>query len=95
MTIKAKAAALAAAIALIGSGAIYPQTAAVTAVEVIDEQEKVYKVTVETASRYQYSYYGDGDIEPGDLLSLIMWDNMSKTITDDTILKIKYTGYRL
>ena len=89
--------ALALTFALIGSACadsrkidldnLYPRTARVYE---IDRDADL--VTVIDAAGFLWEFYGVEDWEVDDLVSLLMFDNGTKTIFDDEIIKAYYGG---
>ena len=75
------------------AGVIYPQTMVIDTVERVGEYE--YNVTMRTSTGIAYTYTAeDGDIEPGDVMSAIMYNNSTPDdVTDDDILTMRYTGF--
>lgn len=66
----------------------YPQTMVVAQID-----EPVDSVTIETATGYQYSFWGIEDYEVGDIVSVTMNDNATETIEDDKIVSVRFSGY--
>lgn len=78
------------AIALTASADVYPMTAKV--VEVNYDEDIV---TVETFTGFLFSFEGCEDWAEGDCASLIMDDNGTEKILDDTIVMAQYGGWTL
>ena len=78
---------------LANAGTIYPQTMVVDTVERVGEYE--YNVTMRTSTGIAYTYTAeDGDIEPGDVMSAIMYNSGTPLdVTDDDILFTRYSGF--
>lgn len=67
----------------------YPQTMLVTHIN-----EYIDSVTIETATGFQYSFWGIEDYEVGDVVAVIMNDNLTENdITDDKIVEVRFSGY--
>lgn len=67
----------------------YPQTMVVTHVN-----EYIDSVTIETATGYQYSFWGIEDYQIGDVVAVTMNDNATENdITDDKIVEVRFSGY--
>lgn len=66
----------------------YPTTFRVYA---IDRQHDL--LILQDFNGYIWTWEGVEDWEPGDIASAIMDDNGTKNITDDSIMKLKYSGY--
>lgn len=66
----------------------YPETAVVWALE-----EETDTVWVSTATGYLYGFPGIEDYCQGDVVSLIMHDNGTEYIMDDTVLISRYSGF--
>lgn len=77
-------------VALTASADIYPKTAKV--VEVNYDEDLV---TIETCTGITYTFEGCEDWTEGDGVSLIMEDNDTESILDDSILMAEYTGWTL
>lgn len=77
-------------VALTASADIYPKTAKV--VEVNYDEDLV---TIETCTGITYTFEGCEDWTEGDGVSLIMEDNGTESILDDSILMAEYTGWTL
>jgi len=77
--------AIAAAMALISSGTIYPETMKVTSI-----QGGIARMEVTTGHAYEMDAE---DYEIGDLVSLIMYSNGTPEVTDDVILSARYSGF--
>lgn len=77
-------------VALTASAEIYPKTAKV--VEVNYDEDLV---TIETCTGITYTFEGCEDWTEGDGASLIMEDNGTESILDDSILMAEYTGWTL
>jgi len=77
-------------VALTASAEIYPKTAKV--VEVNYDEDLV---TIETCTGITYTFEGCEDWTEGDGVSLIMEDNGTESILDDSILMAEYTGWTL
>ena len=65
---------------------LYPEAA-----KVVDITDDV--VTVETFTGNQFQFDGAEDWECDDIISMIMWGNNTKEVTDDEIVRVKYSGY--
>lgn len=66
----------------------YPDTARIIVINYETDE-----VLVENSIGYHYTFKGVEDYEVGYVLSLIMNDNGTKLIYDDTIVRAKYSGY--
>ena len=77
-------------VGLTASAEIYPKTA-----KVIDVNEAEDLVTIETCTGITYTFEGCEDWAEGDGVSLIMEDNGTESILDDSILMAEYTGWTL
>ena len=66
---------------------VYPRTAVVTALEYDTDS-----VVVTDAVGYVWAFYGIENYEVGDMVSLIMNDNGTETITDDSVVDALYGG---
>lgn len=67
----------------------YPQTMVVTHVN-----EYIDSVTIETATGYQYSFWGIEDYQIGDVVAVTMNDNATENdITDDKIVEVRFSGF--
>lgn len=66
----------------------YPDTARIIVINYETDE-----VLVENSIGYHYTFKGVEDYEVGYVLSLIMNDNGTKLIFDDTIVRAKYSGY--
>lgn len=49
-------------------------------------------VTVVDGSHHLWLFFGAEDYDVGDLVSLLMYDNLTPSIFDDTIVKVQYAG---
>lgn len=79
--------ALSIAACLASSGLIYPATMEVT--EITDEL-----VTFATSEGFEYQEYNDGsDYFVGDLASMLMFSCGTRDITDDIIIRSRYSGF--
>lgn len=75
--------------ALASAGLVYPATMQITE---IDYSRDV--VTMETATGYQYQFYGAEDYMQGDLVSCVMWDTAADNdITNDIIISSRFSGF--
>lgn len=80
---------LAAVIALLANSIIYPATMVITAV---DYETDI--VTVENATGFIYEFEGVEDLVPGDVMSLVMYNNNTWwTIEDDWVISARYSGF--
>lgn len=77
-------------VALTASAEMYPKTAKV--IEVNYDEDLV---TIETCTGITYTFEGCEDWIEGDGVSLIMEDNGTESILDDSILMAEYTGWTL
>ena len=77
-------------VGLTANAEIYPKTA-----KVIDVNEAEDLVTIETCTGITYTFEGCEDWAEGDGVSLIMEDNGTESILDDSILMAEYTGWTL
>lgn len=66
---------------------IYPRTAVVTEINRVDDI-----VTVTDNVGYMWQFTEADDWEVGDIASMIMHDNGTSHITDDTIVSVRYNG---
>ena len=78
--------ALAAAAMITASSTLYPATMTITNIT-------GDIVTMETSTGHTYEMDGAEDYMVGDLVSLIMNDNGTESITDDAIVSARYAGY--
>ena len=69
---------------------IYPETAKVVAVDYDADT-----VTVETFNGFQYTFEGAEDWMIGDCASMIMDDNGTEKVMDDSIVMAYYGGWEL
>ena len=67
---------------------LYPNTAIVV---VVDGYEDL--VTCIDAGGREWTFYGAEDWMPGDLVSLLMFDNFTEYVMDDVIMVAYYGGY--
>lgn len=74
--------------AVIASGVVYPDT-----MEIVGIDEESDTVTLATATGYVYQMTGTEDYIEGDLVSLIMYSNGTKSVLDDEILAARFSGY--
>lgn len=75
--------------ALCGAGLVYPATMQVTDIDYCRDV-----VTMQTATGYQYQFYGAEDYMQGDLVSCVMWDTAGDNdITNDIILAHRFSGF--
>ena len=79
---------LAAVVALLLNGVIYPTTAVVT-----DINYDTDIVTVINATGFVYTFEGVEDLIEGDVMSLIMFNNGTQTIGDDEVVSARYSGF--
>ena len=80
---------LAAVIALLSQGIIYPATAVVTYVDYTTDT-----VVVTNATGYNYAFEGVEDLEVGDVMSLVMYSNGTPWfIPDDQMVSARYSGF--
>lgn len=77
-------AAIVAAMTLISSGSIYPETMRITSI-------KNGIAQMQTATGHVYEMDAEDYMED-DLVSLIMYDNGTPEVTDDIILSARYAG---
>ena len=69
------------------SGRTYPHQGIVTEI-------KGDVVTFEDANGNLWSFFGSEDWQPGDIVSVMMYDNgTEKTIYDDQIIEARYNGH--
>lgn len=72
-------------------GAVYPHMGEVTAVHT---KANVYEITFEDGVGRSWSWFDDsGDWFIGDFVAVIMDDNGTLTVYDDSVLDTKYVGY--
>lgn len=76
------------------SGIIYPQTFIVDSVTPVYPDD-CYNVVLRDANGMEYTYSAeDGDIEPGDMMSAIMYyAGTPDSVLDDEVLFVRYTGF--
>lgn len=76
---------------LIESGAVYPQAMKVHSV---DGESGNYTVTIQSADGHLYGIDGvSGDIEPDEIVAVVMYDNGSANDpTDDIVIAMRRTG---
>jgi hypothetical protein len=80
---------LAAVIALLANGVIYPSTMVITHVDYFTDT-----VIVENATGFQYHFEGVEDLIPGDVVSVVMYSNGTPwTIADDEVVSARYSGF--
>ena len=80
---------LAAVIALLSQGIIYPATAVITYVDYTTDT-----VVVTNATGYNYTFEGIEDLEVGDVMSLVMYSNGTPWfIPDDQVVSARYAGF--
>ena len=80
---------LAAVIALLANGVIYPSTMVITHVDYFTDT-----VIVENATGFQYHFEGVEDLIPGDVVSVVMYNNGTPwTIEDDQVVSARYSGF--
>ena len=71
------------------SGRTYPHCGIVCEVNASENL-----VTFEDASGNLWSFFGSEDWQPGDIVSVMMYDNgTEKTIYDDQIIEARYNGH--
>ena len=63
------------------AGTIYPTTGIMTTAD-----------TFTTATGHEYVLDNPEDLEPGDIVSVLMFNNYTDQITDDVIISIRYSG---
>lgn len=76
-----------AALSLISSGVFYPDTMKITE---IDRENDL--VICETSTGFEYAFYGAEDYQPGWLVSVIMFNNLTDAVLDDEIVAARYAG---
>lgn len=80
---------LASTMVLLANGIIYPATAIVTQV---DYETDI--VTVQKATGFTYEFEGVEDLQVGDVMSLLMFNNgTGDTIVDDIVISARYSGF--
>ena len=80
---------LAAIVMLLANGVIYPSTMVITHVDYFTDT-----VIVETSAGFRYDFQGVEDLIPGDVVSLIMYNNGTPwTIEDDQVVSARYSGF--
>lgn len=80
---------LAAVIALLAQGVIYPSTMVITHVDYFTDT-----VIVENATGFQYHFEGVEDLIPGDVVSVVMYNNGTPwSIEDDEVVSARYSGF--
>lgn len=52
-------------------------------------------VVCEDSAGYEWAFYGVEDWRIGDVCSMVMCDNGTSSILDDTIESVRYSGYTL
>ena len=67
---------------------LYPLTA-----RIIGIYYDTDSVLVETATGIRYYFYGTEDYECNDMVSMIMHDNGTKSVYDDIITEVRFSGY--
>lgn len=80
--------ALSVALLLIENGNIYSQS-----LKVAEIQKENDLVIFETSTGYRFNYKGIEDIQPGEIYSVIFWNNATENIQDDSILSIRFSGF--
>ena len=74
------------------NAAVYPHMGEV--VEVIPKANGEYEVTFTDGAGRSYSWFDDsGDWFTGDFVAVIMDDNETLTVYDDSVLNARYVGY--
>ena len=74
------------------NAAVYPHMGEVTAV--IPKANGEYEITFEDGAGRPYSWIDDdGDWFTGDFVAVIMDDNGTPTVYDDSVLDARYVGY--
>ena len=77
---------IAAALAIAAARTTYPAAAVVTSI-----QDDI--VQLETATGHIYEMAGTEDWAEGDIATLLMFNSCTPKVTDDVILKARYSGY--
>lgn len=67
----------------------YPKTAFIIDIDSIHDL-----VTIEDSSGFLWDFTGVEDYEINDVVSIIMFNNFSKSIFDDEIVSIKFSGFQ-
>ena len=87
--VRKRIAALATTMVLLANGIIYPATAVVTN---IDYDSDTFTVT--KANGHVYEVEGVEDLQVGDVMSLLMFNNFTGTdTTDDEVISARYSGF--
>ena len=73
---------------LLSQRIVYPD---VMIVVDLDTQHDV--VTVETSTGHDYQFYGCEDYAIGDLVGVLMYNNLTDDVRDDQILRAQYSGF--
>lgn len=80
---------LAAIVTLLANGVIYPSTMVITHVDYFTDT-----VIVETSVGFRYDFQGVEDLIPGDVVSVVMYNNGTPwTIEDDQVVSARYSGF--
>lgn len=80
---------LAAVITLLSHGIIYPSTMVITHVDYFTDT-----VVIENATGFRYHFEGVEDLVPGDVVSVVMYNNGTPwNIEDDEVISARYSGF--
>lgn len=80
---------LAAVITLLAQGIIYPSTMVITDIDYTTDM-----VVVENANGFIYAFEGVEDLVPGDVVSVVMYNNGTPwSIEDDEVVSARYSGF--
>ena len=70
---------------------LYPETGVIT--NIVETSFGIYEITFETANGNMFSFYTDDyDIYVGEIISVLMDDNGTEVVYNDTIIKHTYSG---
>ena len=77
---------------LVQAEIVYPQAMEVHSVEEGDDGK--YTVTLCSSAGFQYDTVTDlDDVTPGEMMAVLMYDNMTPDVRDDTVIAVRYTGF--
>lgn len=87
--VRRRIAGLGVVITLLANGIIYPAVGIVTKVDYETDM-----VTVQKATGVEYQFEGVEDLLEGDVMALLMYNNLTpETNADDVVLSARYGGY--
>lgn len=77
---------------LVQAEIVYPQAMKVHSVE--EGENGNYTVTLCSSAGFQYDTVTDlDDVTPGEMMAVLMYDNMTPDVRDDTVIAMRYTGF--